>query len=64
LSKQNHAAAIENKRASRNLIDALKVIGMQNYSLSEKMTVDELIHWALKHWSPNLLANRREISAF
>jgi glutamyl-Q tRNA(Asp) synthetase len=61
LSKQNHATAIENRRASKNLVDALTVIGMSSHSLSEKMTVEELIHWALAHWSPNLLAKRREI---
>jgi glutamyl-Q tRNA(Asp) synthetase len=61
LSKQNQATAIENRRASKNLVDALTVIGMSSRSLSEKMTVGELIHWALAHWSPNLLAKRREI---
>jgi glutamyl-Q tRNA(Asp) synthetase len=61
LSKQNHAIAIENKRAAKNLIDAFAVIGLSNRSLSEKMTVQDLINWALKHWSPNLLAKRREI---
>jgi glutamyl-Q tRNA(Asp) synthetase len=61
LSKQNHAIAIKNKRAVKNLIDAFAVIGLSNHSFSEKMTVDDLINWALKHWSPNLLAKRREI---
>jgi glutamyl-Q tRNA(Asp) synthetase len=61
LSKQNQATAIENRRASKNLIDALTVIGMSSRSLSDKMTVEELIHWALAHWSPNLLTKRREI---
>ncbi|MFT4731033.1 MAG: glutamyl-Q tRNA(Asp) synthetase [Gammaproteobacteria bacterium] len=61
LSKQNHALAIENKRAVKNLIDAFAVIGLSNHSLSEKMTVEDLINWAIKHWSPNLLAKKREI---
>jgi glutamyl-Q tRNA(Asp) synthetase len=61
LSKQNHAIAIESKRAVKNLVDAFAVIGLSNRSLSEKMTVEDLINWALKHWSPNLLAKRREI---
>ena len=61
LSKQNHAIAIENKRAVKNLVDAFAVIGLSNLSLSEKMTVDDLINWALNNWSPNLLAKRREI---
>jgi glutamyl-Q tRNA(Asp) synthetase len=61
LSKQNHAVAIENKRAVKNLIDAFAVIGLSNPSLCEKKTVEELINWALKRWSPDLLAKRREI---
>jgi len=47
-----------------NLIDALKVIGMQNYSLSEKMTVDGLIHLGFEALgSPNLISNRKRNSA-
>jgi glutamyl-Q tRNA(Asp) synthetase len=61
LSKQNHAKAIENERAAKNLVDAFAVIGLSQHSLSEKMTVEDLISYALKHWSPNLLAKRREI---
>jgi glutamyl-Q tRNA(Asp) synthetase len=61
LSKQNHAVPIENERAVQNLVDAFAVIGLSNPSLSQKMTAEDLINWALKHWSPNLLAKRREI---
>lgn len=61
LSKQNHAAAIDNKQASKNLINAFAAIGLSCQSLTQKLTIDELIHWALSHWSPNLLVKRREI---
>jgi len=61
LSKQNHATPIDNERASRNLINAFAAIGLSCHSLTEKMTTKELIYWALSHWSPNLLAKRREI---
>lgn len=61
LSKQNHAAAIDNKQASRNLINAFTAIGLSCQTLTEKMTTKDLIYWALRHWSPNLLAKRREI---
>lgn len=61
LSKQNHAAAIDNMQASKNLINAFAAIGLSCQSLTEKMTIEELIHWALTHWSPNLLVKRREI---
>lgn len=61
LSKQNHAAAIDKGQASKNLINAFAAIGLSCQSLTEKMTTEELIHWALSHWSPNLLVKRREI---
>lgn len=61
LSKQNHAAAIDNKQASKNLINAFAAIGLSCQSLTQNLTIDELIHWALSHWSPNLLVKRREI---
>jgi glutamyl-Q tRNA(Asp) synthetase len=61
LSKQNHAAAIDNRQASKNLIYAFAAIGLSCQSLTEKMTIEELIQWALTHWSPNLLVKRREI---
>jgi glutamyl-Q tRNA(Asp) synthetase len=61
LSKQNHAEAIQNENASRNLISAFKIIGLSIHDLDEDMAIDELIQWAIKHWSPNLLAKRREI---
>ena len=52
---------IDNMQASKNLINAFAAIGLSCQSLTEKMTIEELIHWALTHWSPNLLVKRREI---
>ncbi|MFQ3248619.1 MAG: glutamyl-Q tRNA(Asp) synthetase [Glaciecola sp.] len=61
LSKQNHAAPIQNNQASVNLICAFKIIGLSTDTLDENMPVDGLIQWAIENWSPNLLAKRREI---
>lgn len=61
LSKQNHAVAIDNKQAPSNLINAFAAIGLSCHSVTERMSAQELIHWAVSHWEPTLLAKRREI---
>jgi glutamyl-Q tRNA(Asp) synthetase len=61
LSKQNHAAPIQNEFAALNLIQAFEIIGLSVDELHENMPVDSLIQWAVENWSPNLLAKRREI---
>ena len=61
ISKQNHAKAIQNEHAATNLIRAFKMMGLPVPTGHEKMAVDALIHWAIQHWSPNLLTKQREI---
>lgn len=61
LSKQNHATAIDNTRAVQNLRSAFHVIGLLPSLIPEQLTVKELIDWAIAHWSPKLLAKKREI---
>lgn len=61
LSKQNHAKPIENRNAVQNLLQAFILIGLPIDGLSGSMSVEALIAWAVKKWSPKLLAKQREI---
>ncbi len=61
LSKQNHAEAVDNQFAAQNLLKAFELIGLLSPELSEEMSVSSLVDWAVKHWSPKLLAKQREI---
>ncbi|MGJ8681010.1 tRNA glutamyl-Q(34) synthetase GluQRS [Paraglaciecola sp.] len=50
LSKQNHAAAVNNKFASNNLVSALKFLGMQVPNTLMSESVSEILSWAITNW--------------
>ena len=50
LSKQNHAKAIDNQCASRNLWHGLRFLGQNPPSVLADAPVAELLDWALHHW--------------
>lgn len=53
LSKQNHAPALDNRRASRNLYQALIWLGQPPPTELQHSSVDTLIEWGTEHWSRN-----------
>ncbi len=61
LSKQNKAPAINNKRPQPALIAALEFLGQQPDPHLIEASVDELINWAIKHWSRHKIPQVKEI---
>jgi len=61
LSKQNKAPAINNQQPQLALIAALKFLGQKPDTMLEYASVDELISWAIAHWSRDKIPKRREI---
>ncbi|HGG58598.1 MAG TPA: tRNA glutamyl-Q(34) synthetase GluQRS [Gammaproteobacteria bacterium] len=51
LSKQNHAPAIDNKQASRNLVEALTFLGHPPPASLRGASPDELLRWGLENWN-------------
>jgi len=50
LSKQNKAPAIDNAKPQQALIAALAFLGQAPAPELASASVEELIHWAIKHW--------------
>jgi glutamyl-Q tRNA(Asp) synthetase len=61
LSKQNHAEAVNPQFAVQNLFKAFRLIGLPTTDLSNKVSANRLVEWAVINWSPKLLVKRREI---
>ncbi len=61
LSKQNKAPAINNQQPHPALIAALKFLGQQPDAMLAYASVDELISWAIAHWSRDKIPKKREI---
>lgn len=62
LSKQNKAPAIDNNNPQPALIAALKFLGQNPDPKLVNEKVDDIIRWAIKHWSRNKVAPVTEIS--
>ena len=60
LSKQNHAPAVDNRRAGTNIIDALSFLGISVPTTLLKATVDELLLWMTQEWNVNALMAKTE----
>jgi len=52
LSKQNHAPAICNDQASKNLVIALELLQQSPPKELEKSAITHIIDWAIEHWQP------------
>ena len=50
LSKQNHAPALDNRQASRNLYQALATLGQQPPPCLADETPQSVMEWAITHW--------------
>ncbi|WP_094752443.1 tRNA glutamyl-Q(34) synthetase GluQRS [Psychromonas sp. CD1] len=61
LSKQNHAKAIKIKNARATLLDALAFLGLDLNKNSAPKTCDEILNWAVKHWSIDKLPKQIEV---
>lgn len=61
LSKQNHAPAIHLQKPGPLLLQALTVLGQQYPSELNGAPVDEILSWALSHWSVPAVPKVREI---
>lgn len=62
LSKQNKASAIDNKKPQPALIAALEFLGQSPDPALIHEKVDDIINWAIKHWSREKVANVKEIN--
>jgi glutamyl-Q tRNA(Asp) synthetase len=61
LSKQNNAPAIDKKNPIPSLIAALTFLGQQPLNDLKYASVDELLAWAIAHWSINKVPKSPEI---
>jgi glutamyl-Q tRNA(Asp) synthetase len=61
LSKQNKATAIDNKNPIPSLVQALVFLGQQPPEELAYASVDELLNWAIYHWSINKIPKQKEI---
>lgn len=50
LSKQNHAQSLNNKHASKNLIDALNFLKQNTKNLKPTLKPSEILEHAIAHW--------------
>jgi len=62
LSKQNKAPAIDNSNPQPTLIAALKFLGQMPPAELCHVSVDEIIAWAISHWSRNKVPKKNEIT--
>jgi glutamyl-Q tRNA(Asp) synthetase len=62
LSKQNKAPAINNNNPQPALIAALTFLGQKPDPNLINEKVDDIIHWAIKHWSRDKVARVKEIN--
>ncbi len=61
LSKQNHARAVSTENTYHTLSSALAYIGLAKEKQLKTQDPNELLVWAIAHWSPKLLSKQREI---
>lgn len=61
LSKQNNALAIDRKNPIPSLIAALTFLGQQPPNELKDANVDELLIWAVQHWSLEQVPKTKEI---
>ena len=61
LSKQNHAPAIDNHRATQNLIEALSVMQYTIPSGLLSASPKSIIEWAIEHAQTHHLPQKREM---
>lgn len=50
LSKQTHAPALDNSRASANLVDALRALGQNPPNGLAQARLEQILAWACSHW--------------
>lgn len=50
-SKQNHAQAVENHKASHNLLQCLRYLNQQTPASLQSAKVETILQWAIEHWS-------------
>ncbi|WP_260681513.1 tRNA glutamyl-Q(34) synthetase GluQRS [Aliiglaciecola sp. M165] len=50
-SKQNHAPALDNSKASANLLAALEYLNLPVKTQSKLLEVDQILDWAIDNWS-------------
>ena len=61
LSKQNHASAIDNKQAVKNLQQALLFLGVPEIPEGPLKSVSSLLSWAIENWRLDLVEKTQEI---
>ena len=61
LSKQNHAAPINNKNALENIVHGLSFLGQGNYHANEFENVTQLLTMAISRWDRKLVPKIAEI---
>jgi len=61
LSKQNHAQGINQENPIPELIQALEFLGLPIHKLQSVTSVDEIISWAVQHWSVDHIPKQQEI---
>lgn len=62
LSKQNKAPAINNQRPQPALLSALTFLGQQPPPELISSNVDDIIQWAIKHWSLAKVPKKQQIT--
>jgi glutamyl-Q tRNA(Asp) synthetase len=62
LSKQSHAEAVDRDGAKTRLFDALVLLRQRPPMELRGAPIAELLAWAIAHWNPERLKNRRAVS--
>jgi len=63
LSKQNLASSLDETEPTENLICALKLLGQAPEQQLEKASIEEIINWAIAHWSLAKIPMRAALQA-
>ena len=61
LSKQNHAAPVNNKQVLTNLFNALAFLGFSLKNCRDFTNAEQLLSWAITHWDRKLVPKIAEI---
>ncbi|MFT4652802.1 MAG: glutamyl-Q tRNA(Asp) synthetase [Patiriisocius sp.] len=61
LSKQHYSPAIDNAKALENLKMALTYLGLNSEKMTDMLTVDQILSWAITNWQPKLMPKQSEL---
>jgi glutamyl-Q tRNA(Asp) synthetase len=61
LSKQHFSPAIDNTKALENLKLALVYLGVDGKKITDILTIEQILSWAIDNWHPELMPKQSEL---